>query len=135
LLYLAIPRPLLYLGLRGFQETFQRRTVRDFVAALRVSMGDEELLQPDNLRYVPVPAALVWGLADAFLPHGSLEFFRENLPQAPTLLLRRCGHLPQRERPDAVVRFIRIFAAQVADQRSSRSESASFSQIDANTYS
>jgi pimeloyl-ACP methyl ester carboxylesterase len=114
LLYLAIPRPLLYLGLRGFQETFQRRTVRDFVAMLVETMGEDQLLQPGDLRHLPVPAALVWGLADNFLPPGSLEFFRQNLPEVPTLLLRRCGHLPQRERPNALVRFIRQFAAQLA---------------------
>jgi pimeloyl-ACP methyl ester carboxylesterase len=64
---------------------------------------------------LPVPAALIWGLGDHFLPAGSLEFFRANLPDAPTLLLKRCGHLPQRERPLPVLRFIRRFAAQLAN--------------------
>ena len=115
LFYVAIPRPLLYLGLRGFQETFQRRTVRDFVAALMATMQEDQFVQPDDLRHVPVPAALIWGLEDNFLPSGSLEFFREHLPDVPTLLLPRCGHLPQRERPNGVVRFIRAFAAQIPD--------------------
>jgi pimeloyl-ACP methyl ester carboxylesterase len=117
LFYLAIPRPLLYLGLRGFQEMFQRRTVRDFVAALSATMQEDGFLRPDDLRRLPVPAALVWGLADKFLPSGSLEFFHENLPGAPALLLQHCGHLPQRERPDALVRFIRKIAAQFAGER------------------
>jgi hypothetical protein len=62
-----------------------------------------------------IGAALIWGLGDHFLPAGSLEFFRANLPDAPTLLLKRCGHLPQRERPLPVLRFIRRFAAQSAN--------------------
>jgi pimeloyl-ACP methyl ester carboxylesterase len=37
------------------------------------------------------------------------------MPNAPTLLLKRCGHLPQRERPLPVLRFIRHFAARLAD--------------------
>jgi pimeloyl-ACP methyl ester carboxylesterase len=72
--------------------------------------AEDDLLKPDELRRLPVPAGLVWGLRDTFLPRGSLEFFRENLAGAPTLLLTRCGHLPQRERPIAVARFIRRFA-------------------------
>jgi pimeloyl-ACP methyl ester carboxylesterase len=111
----AIPAPLLYLGQRGLQQLFQRQVVRAFVADMIVATAAEnDLLKPDDLRRLPVPAGLVWGLCDTFLPRGSLEFFRDNLAGAPTLLLRRCGHLPQRERPIAVARFVRQFAAQIA---------------------
>ena len=104
--------PLLYLGQRGLQQLFQRQSVREFVASLSASHAPEdELLKPEHLRQLPVPAGLIWGLSDTFLPRGSLEFFRENLPGAPVLLLRHCGHLPQVERPLAVTRFIRRFAA------------------------
>jgi pimeloyl-ACP methyl ester carboxylesterase len=103
--------PLLYLGQRGLQQLFQRQIVREFVASLSAAAAPEdELLKAEDLRQLPVPAALIWGLSDTFLPRGSLEFFRENLPGAPALLLRRCGHLPQVERPLAVTRFVRQFA-------------------------
>jgi pimeloyl-ACP methyl ester carboxylesterase len=118
----AIPAPLLYVGQRGLQNLFQRQVVRAFVADLVATMPEGDLLQPDDLRQLPVPAALIWGLSDTFLPHGSLEFFRENLRGAPTLLLRRCGHLPQRERPLAVTRFIRQFAAQLAERTENHPE-------------
>jgi pimeloyl-ACP methyl ester carboxylesterase len=107
--------PLLYLGQRGLQELFQREGVRAFVAdMIERTNSEEDLLHAADLRELPVPAALIWGLADTFLPRGSLEFFRENMPSAPTLLLRGCGHLPQIERPRAVTRFIRQYAAQFA---------------------
>lgn len=106
----AIPPPLLYLGQRGLQELFQRQVVREFVATVQ----DEEFISLDDLHSLPVPAALIWGQSDAFLPRGSLEFFRENLPGAPVLVLKHCGHLPQRERPIATLRFIRRFAEQLA---------------------
>jgi pimeloyl-ACP methyl ester carboxylesterase len=110
----AVPAPLLYLGQHSLQDLFQRKVVREFVASLvAVEHPEDILLHPHDLRDLPVPAALVWGLNDRFLPAGSLEFFRENMPGAPTLLLERCGHLPQRERPWAVLRFIRGFAAQL----------------------
>ena len=47
-----------------------------------------------------------------------MEFFRDHLPGAPLLLLKRCGHLPQRERPRAVVRFVHNFANQLAESGS-----------------
>jgi pimeloyl-ACP methyl ester carboxylesterase len=95
---------------RSIEQIFRRQVVRDFVAA-----ADENIfLRSDDLRNLPVPAALMWGLRDRFLPAGSLEFFHENLPGAPALLLRGCGHLPQRERPLAVWRFVRRYAASLA---------------------
>ncbi len=112
----GIPAPLLYLGQHSLQELFQRQVVREFVAHMVAVAPEAVLLRADDLRRLPVPAALIWGLSDQFLPAGSLEFFRENLPDAPALLLRRCGHLPQRERPLSVVRFIRQFAAQLTEE-------------------
>jgi pimeloyl-ACP methyl ester carboxylesterase len=104
--------PLLYLGQRGLQNLFHRQVVREFVASLNATQAPEdELLRDHELRELPVPAGLIWGMSDTFLPRGSLEFFCDNLPDAPTMLLRGCGHLPQVERPLAVVRFIRRFAA------------------------
>jgi pimeloyl-ACP methyl ester carboxylesterase len=110
----TIPAPMLYLGQHGLQELFQRRVVREFVANMMETDPEKELLRPSDLRDLPVPAGLIWGLGDHFLPAGSLEFFHENMPGAPTLLLKRCGHLPQRERPRAVLHFLRMFAARLA---------------------
>ncbi len=101
--------PMALFGQHGIQSLFQRQVVREFVAMVQ----EDEFLHPEDVRRLPVPAALVWGLADRFLPEGSRQFFQENLPGAPTLLLRRCGHLPQRERPIDVLRFIRLFANQI----------------------
>jgi pimeloyl-ACP methyl ester carboxylesterase len=114
----AVPAPLLYLGQHSLRDLFQRKVVREFVASMVAVVDPEELLlRARDLRELPVPAALVWGLNDKFLPAGSLEFFRDNLPDAPKLLLSHCGHLPQRERPRSVLRFVRQFAAQLAAAR------------------
>ncbi|HEX5692487.1 MAG TPA: alpha/beta hydrolase, partial [Roseiflexaceae bacterium] len=104
--------PLMYMGQRGLQQLFHRQSVREFVASLTtLATPEDELLKPEQLQRLPAPAALIWGLKDGFLPQGSLEFFRDNLPDAPTLLLWGCGHLPQVERPLSVARFVRQFAA------------------------
>lgn len=101
---------LLYLGQRSFQAMFQRDAVQQFIPTFTLS----DLLQPDDLRNLPVPAGLIWGLADCFLPAGSMEFFSGNLWNAPKLLLSGCGHLPQRERPRSVVRFVHDFAHSIS---------------------
>lgn len=98
--------PALYLGQRGFQDMFLRDAVRHFVE----SSDESDFFTPEDLRRISVPAALVWGERDTFLPSGSLAFFRDNLPGRKLLLLRGCGHLPQRERPYRLVRFVRDFA-------------------------
>jgi pimeloyl-ACP methyl ester carboxylesterase len=110
----TIPAPMLYFGQYSLQDLFQRRIVREFVSNMMAADPEKELLRPADLRELPVPAALIWGLGDRFLPRGSLEFFRDNLPGAPMLLLKHCGHLPQRERPRAVLHFLRMFAARLA---------------------
>lgn len=99
--------PMLYLGQRGFQDLFLRDAVRHFVESADL----EEFFTPEDLRRIAVPTALLWGECDRFLPDGSFEFFRDNLPGAQVLLLPGCGHLPQQERPRRLVRFVREFAA------------------------
>jgi pimeloyl-ACP methyl ester carboxylesterase len=96
------PALLIYLGQYSIQERFQCQVVRAFVEAA----DERDFLTADELRALPVPASIIWGLRDQFLPSGSLEFFMANLPGAPVLTINRCGHLPQRERPLAVARFI-----------------------------
>lgn len=111
-LFGSIPAPLLYLGQRGLQELFQRRVVQRFVEDVQ----DHEFLVTDDLQHLPVPAGLIWGCRDRFLPNGSQEFFVSNLASAPNLLLKRCGHLPQCEQPLAVARFLHRFAEQCERQ-------------------
>lgn len=105
----AVPRLLLLPILRSLQRMFQRPVILDAYGA----SDDSVFLSAEHLRELPVPAGLIWGLRDHFLPDGSLEFFDQNLPGAPKLLLDHCGHLPQRERPRSVIRFVREFASKL----------------------
>ncbi len=98
--------PALYLGQRSFQTLFRRDPVAQFVAAA----NEDAFFRPAELRDLRVPIGLVWGMADRFLPSGSFEFFRDNLPGAALLTLPGCGHLPQQERPRQVANFVRRFA-------------------------
>jgi pimeloyl-ACP methyl ester carboxylesterase len=105
-----VPRVLLVPILRSLQRMFQRPVILDAYGA----SDDTVFLSAAQLQSLTVPTGLLWGLRDHFLPAGSFEFFDQNLPPAPKLLLARCGHLPQRERPLSVVRFVRTFAIALA---------------------
>jgi pimeloyl-ACP methyl ester carboxylesterase len=100
-----VPLPL-YLGQRSFQALFLRDPVTQFVAAA----DENEFFRPAELQQLQRPVGLVWGERDTFLPAGSREFFMQHLPQPQVLTLPGCGHLPQRERPRQVNRFVRHFA-------------------------
>ncbi|MDZ4721592.1 MAG: alpha/beta fold hydrolase [Roseiflexaceae bacterium] len=102
-----IPAIFVYIGLRSIQARFQHQVVRSFVE----HADERDFLAPEELQHISVRTALVWGLGDHFLPAGSLEFFRANLIDQPMLLIQRCGHLPQRERPLLVARFLDAEAA------------------------
>jgi pimeloyl-ACP methyl ester carboxylesterase len=94
------------IGQCSFQDVFRRDPVVEFVAAT----DEREFFQPAELRAIQPPTALIWGESDTFLPAGSFEFFRDNLPDPEVFVLKRCGHMPQQERPWQVARIIRDFA-------------------------
>ena len=108
----------LYLAQYSFQQLFLRESVRQFVQAAVEAAEREDVLasgffQPADLRCIVAPTALIWGGRDTFLPAGSFEFFRDNMPGAETHVLKHVGHLPQREAPRAVVRIVRGLAGRI----------------------
>jgi pimeloyl-ACP methyl ester carboxylesterase len=110
----------LYLAQHSFQDLFLRQSVREFVAAAMAAADAEDIIAagfftPADLHRIERPAALIWGDHDTFLPKGSFEFFRDNMPGAQVLVLKGVGHLPQQEAPRAVTRFVAEFAARVQE--------------------
>ncbi len=97
-----IPAMFAYLGQQGIQDRFQREVVQAFMG----SANEQDFMTLEDLRQLNLPVAIVWGLRDEFLPQGSLEFFLRAFPNTPALLVDRCGHLPQRERPLLLARFL-----------------------------
>jgi pimeloyl-ACP methyl ester carboxylesterase len=102
-----VPAPLLYIGQHGIFERFRRMVVQTFVETAE----ERDFLSPEELQQLQTPVSILWGMEDTFLPSGSFEFFRQNLPNATVRVIRHCGHLPQRERPLAVARFLEQRAA------------------------
>lgn len=60
---------------------------------------------------VRAPSLVVWGREDRWLPVADAERFAAALPTAEVVVLDRCGHMPQEERPEDLARLMRRFLA------------------------
>lgn len=70
-------------------------------------------LRPDVVRKllprITAPALIVWGREDRWIPVSDADRFRTALPGSRVVVLDRCGHMPQEERPAEVARLIEDF--------------------------
>jgi pimeloyl-ACP methyl ester carboxylesterase len=64
------------------------------------------------LHRIARPVHLIWGDSDRIVPCAIAETWREALPQARLSVIERCGHLPQREHPQATADKIRSFISE-----------------------
>ncbi len=93
----------------------------EYVApALRPEVGEAALVLaryqgpgPDALRAllgrVRAPTLVVWGREDRWIPLEHAERFHQALPGSRLVVLDGAGHLPQEERPDALLRLLHEF--------------------------
>jgi len=68
--------------------------------------GMEPYLLDGRLDEVTVPVELVWGEEDGLMPVAYARRLLDGLPAARLHLVAGCGHIPQRECPDRVVRVL-----------------------------
>jgi pimeloyl-ACP methyl ester carboxylesterase len=64
------------------------------------------------LAKVVAPALIVWGREDEWIPLRDAGRFAAALPGSRVVVLDRCGHMPQEERPAEVARHIGAFLAE-----------------------
>ena len=62
------------------------------------------------LHRIGVPVKIVWGENDRVLPAAYAQEFQKLMPGASVEIVRRCGHLPQAEKPDAFCEIVFGFA-------------------------
>jgi pimeloyl-ACP methyl ester carboxylesterase len=67
---------------------------------------------------VNVPTLLIWGRDDRWVPLSIGQRFRKDIPGSVLVVLSRCGHIPQEERPEITARLVADFVAgkPVSDQ-------------------
>jgi pimeloyl-ACP methyl ester carboxylesterase len=83
-------------------------TMRQFDNQELIDMGH----QYSSLKH---PIAIIWGDHDTLIPLEHYEKFLKDFPQAYHKLITHCGHIPQEERPDAVLASMIEFLHQVDD--------------------
>jgi pimeloyl-ACP methyl ester carboxylesterase len=85
---------------------------RAFFAAMRQiyveeAFGDDGFW--DRLPRMTVPALFVWGERDRLVPASFERHIVEAVPDAQSILLRDCGHVPQFEHPERTAEISRTF--------------------------
>lgn len=69
----------------------------------------------DRLPGLKPPALFVWGDRDVLIPVGFARFVERALPQAQSVVVERCGHVPQFEHPQLTAAYARGFIASLPD--------------------
>ncbi|HVW80442.1 MAG TPA: alpha/beta fold hydrolase [Mycobacteriales bacterium] len=85
---------------------------RAFYAAMRQIYLDEPYGEEgfwDRLPALGAPSLFVWGDRDWLVPFAFAEHVTRALPQAESVVLPDCGHVPQFEFPDETANLIRTF--------------------------
>jgi pimeloyl-ACP methyl ester carboxylesterase len=64
-----------------------------------------------RLPEITLPALIITGDSDTIVPPENSQRLAQDLPDAQLVVIPRCGHLPQEERPEAFVAAVRAFVA------------------------
>jgi pimeloyl-ACP methyl ester carboxylesterase len=63
----------------------------------------------EKIKRIKSPALVVWGRQDKFLPISHLSTFLELMPQAESVIMERCGHVPMIEFPKEFSQLVLSF--------------------------
>ncbi len=78
-----------------------RRSPGSPLARLMAQPARDDLALDGQLGAIATPVTLIWGVDDRVLPLAYAEKVAALLPAARLVRLERCGHVPQRECPEA----------------------------------
>jgi pimeloyl-ACP methyl ester carboxylesterase len=93
----------LYLLAPAQHQRLWRRSIQGFLDVAEAP----DFLGPGDLRRIVPPTTVVWGTRDTFMPAGSLDMLRDNLPGGRVVALPGCGHMPQIESPRQTAELVR----------------------------
>ncbi|TAM89440.1 MAG: alpha/beta fold hydrolase [Jatrophihabitans sp.] len=110
-----LPRPWADAAVDEFLRVLSIRSNRLAIfSALRHVYLDEPFGETgfwERLPRLRPPALFVWGDSDLLVPPGFSRFVERALPQARSVVLERCGHVPQFEQPGLTARLTQEFVA------------------------
>jgi pimeloyl-ACP methyl ester carboxylesterase len=77
-----------------------------------------------RLAELEAPALFVWGAHDSLIPPAFARHVAQWLPAAEQIVLERCGHVPQVERPEQTIGLLRRFFARAEALRAASARAA-----------
>jgi pimeloyl-ACP methyl ester carboxylesterase len=77
--------------------------------SLLLARSREVAAFPELARRVRAPTLVVWGREDRWVPLAQADQFVAAIPGSRKVVLEACGHLPQEERPQEVLRLLAEF--------------------------
>jgi pimeloyl-ACP methyl ester carboxylesterase len=136
---MRIPRSMVTRGLRSLfadptrlPDTWHEAAVDEFIrvfslranrlaifSALRHVYLDEPFGESgfwERLPSLKPPALFLWGDSDVLVPAGFSRFVAEALPDAQSVIVQSCGHVPQFEHPELTATYTRDFIASLPAQ-------------------
>lgn len=107
---LSRPSPIRTLLALGIRASFRKPALQQLIH----SISPDDLLTPDDLGGLSMPALLMWGKDERILPHSSFAFFREHLPDHIKVIEPEgFGHSPFLDDPDRLFHIVLGFLADV----------------------
>lgn len=99
------------------------RTLAEPVTGLR-ALGFARAAKRDNLERrlaeIATPTLVVWGADDRVTPPAVAERVQSRIPDSHLVFLRRCGHAPMIEQPQAFAAILRAWLEETGLRRSAR---------------
>jgi pimeloyl-ACP methyl ester carboxylesterase len=107
----ATPGPMPQAWLDSVLEHFDQGTQRAILRLYRSSPPEVLAAAGERLGRLDVPALVVWGMKDPYIPARFAQEYADALPQAQLLELKDAGHYPWLDRPEVVARVADFLAA------------------------
>jgi pimeloyl-ACP methyl ester carboxylesterase len=107
----ATPGPMPQAWLDSVLEHFDQGTQRAILRLYRSSPPEVLAAAGERLGRLDVPALVVWGMKDPYIPARFAHEYVDALPQAQLLELEDAGHYPWLDRPEVLARVADFLAA------------------------
>jgi pimeloyl-ACP methyl ester carboxylesterase len=107
----ATPGPMPQAWLDSVLEHFDQGTQRAILRLYRSSPPEVLAAAGERRGRLDVPALVVWGMKDPYIPARFAQEYVDALPQAQLLELEDAGHYPWLDRPEVLARVADFLAA------------------------
>jgi pimeloyl-ACP methyl ester carboxylesterase len=90
---------------KPFAGAIYREMTRLHVSDIVASINAEDFLV-EELSRLRMPVSVIWGKEDRVVSLAALDVLRKFIPSAQVFFIDRCGHVPQLERPAALIHVL-----------------------------